>query len=33
MAQTIEELQDARVEPNIWKVEGLDRREDFESVF
>jgi 5-dehydro-2-deoxygluconokinase len=28
MIQTIQELQDANVEPDIWKVEGLDRRED-----
>ena len=26
--QTIEELQNAHVEPDIWKIEGLDRRED-----
>jgi myo-inositol catabolism protein IolC len=32
MAQTIEELQDAGVEPDIWKVEGLDRREDCERI-
>ena len=28
MVQTIEELQDAGVEPDVWKIEGLDRRED-----
>lgn len=28
MVQTIEQLQDAGVEPDIWKIEGLDRRED-----
>jgi myo-inositol catabolism protein IolC len=28
MVQAIEELQDAGVEPDVWKVEGLDRRED-----
>jgi myo-inositol catabolism protein IolC len=28
MAQAIEELQDAGVEPDIWKIEGLDRRDD-----
>ena len=28
MVQTIEELQDAHVEPDVWKIEGLDRRED-----
>jgi myo-inositol catabolism protein IolC len=32
MVQAIEELQDARVEPDIWKVEGLDRREDCEAI-
>jgi 5-dehydro-2-deoxygluconokinase len=32
MAQTIEELQNAGVEPDVWKVEGLDRREDCESI-
>jgi myo-inositol catabolism protein IolC len=32
MARAIEELQDAGVEPDIWKVEGLDRREDCESI-
>jgi 5-dehydro-2-deoxygluconokinase len=28
MVQAIEQLQDAGVEPDVWKVEGLDRRED-----
>jgi myo-inositol catabolism protein IolC len=28
MALTIEELQDAGVEPDVWKIEGLDRRQD-----
>jgi len=28
MAQAIEQLQDAKVEPDLWKIEGLDRRED-----
>jgi myo-inositol catabolism protein IolC len=28
MAQTIHELQDAGVEADVWKIEGLDRRED-----
>ncbi len=28
MLQAIEELQDAGVEPDVWKIEGLDRRED-----
>ena len=32
MARTIEELQDAGVEPDVWKVEGLDRREDCEKM-
>jgi myo-inositol catabolism protein IolC len=28
MAQTIEQLQEAGVEPDVWKIEGLDRTED-----
>ena len=32
MAETIHELQDAGVEPDLWKVEGLDRREDCKNV-
>ena len=32
MVQAINELQDARVEPDVWKVEGLDRREDCEKI-
>jgi myo-inositol catabolism protein IolC len=28
MARAIEELQSGQVEPDVWKVEGLDRRED-----
>ncbi|HEU0179840.1 MAG TPA: DUF2090 domain-containing protein [Blastocatellia bacterium] len=32
MVQTIHELQEAGVEPDVWKVEGLDRREDCEKV-
>ena len=32
MVQTIQELQDAQVEPDVWKIEGLDRREDCEKV-
>jgi myo-inositol catabolism protein IolC len=32
MVHVIEELQDAHVEPDVWKVEGLDRREDCERV-
>jgi myo-inositol catabolism protein IolC len=32
VATTIRDLQDAGVEPHIWKIEGLDRREDCERV-
>ena len=32
MAQAIQELQDAQVEPDVWKIEGLDRREDCETI-
>jgi myo-inositol catabolism protein IolC len=32
MAAAIGELQDAGVEPDLWKVEGLDRREDCERI-
>ena len=32
MAETITQLQDAHVEPDVWKIEGLDRREDCEKV-
>jgi myo-inositol catabolism protein IolC len=32
MVEAIHELQDAGVEPDLWKVEGLDRREDCESL-
>jgi myo-inositol catabolism protein IolC len=32
MVQTIRELQDAQVEPDIWKIEGLDRPEDCEKI-
>jgi len=32
MAQTISELQDAQVEPDVWKIEGLDRREDCKEI-
>ena len=28
MVQAIEQLQDAGVEPDVWKIEGLDRRDD-----
>ena len=30
MVETIQELQAAQVEPDVWKIEGLDRREDCE---
>jgi myo-inositol catabolism protein IolC len=32
MARAIQELQDAGVEADVWKVEGLDRREDCERI-
>jgi myo-inositol catabolism protein IolC len=32
MLQTIRILQDAGVEPDVWKIEGLDRREDCQRV-
>ncbi|HTB95644.1 MAG TPA: DUF2090 domain-containing protein [Terracidiphilus sp.] len=32
MVKTIESLQDAQVEPDLWKIEGLDRREDCEKM-
>jgi myo-inositol catabolism protein IolC len=32
MIQAIHELQDAGVEPDVWKIEGLDRREDCERM-
>jgi myo-inositol catabolism protein IolC len=32
MAQAIQQIQNAGVEPDIWKVEGLDRREDCERI-
>jgi 5-dehydro-2-deoxygluconokinase len=32
MAQTIQELQHAGVEPDVWKIEGLERREDCERI-
>jgi myo-inositol catabolism protein IolC len=32
MAQAIQQLQNAQVEPDVWKVEGLDRREDCERI-
>ena len=32
MVRAIEELQNAVVGPDVWKVEGLDRRQDCESI-
>ena len=32
MVQAIEQLQDAQVEPDVWKIEGLDQRPDCEKV-
>ena len=32
MAMTIHELQDAGVEPDVWKIEGLERQEDCEWI-
>ncbi len=32
MVETIKQLQDAGVEPDVWKIEGLDRREDCEAI-
>jgi len=32
MVQAIEQLQAAGVEPDVWKIEGLDRREDCEKI-
>ena len=32
MVETILELQDAQVEPDVWKIEGLDSKEDCEKV-
>ena len=32
MVKAIEELQSAGVEPDVWKIEGLDRREDCEKI-
>jgi 5-dehydro-2-deoxygluconokinase len=32
MVEAIHELQDAGVEPDVWKIEGLDRREDCERI-
>jgi myo-inositol catabolism protein IolC len=32
MAESIRQLQDAQVEPDVWKIEGLDRQEDCQKV-
>ena len=32
MVQTIEQLQDAGVEPDVWKIEGLDQRDHCERI-
>lgn len=32
MAQAIQQLQDEGVEPDVWKIEGLDRHEDCEKI-
>ncbi len=32
MVETIEQLQDAGVEADVWKIEGLDRREDCKAI-
>jgi len=32
MVQTIQQLQDGGVEPDVWKIEGLDQREDCERI-
>jgi myo-inositol catabolism protein IolC len=32
MVQAIEQLQNAQIEPDVWKIEGLDRREDCTKV-
>ncbi|HEX4169938.1 MAG TPA: DUF2090 domain-containing protein [Bryobacteraceae bacterium] len=32
MVETIEQLQDAGVEPDVWKIEGLDSRKDCENI-
>jgi 5-dehydro-2-deoxygluconokinase len=32
MVEAIHELQEAGVEPDVWKIEGLDRREDCEQI-
>ena len=32
MVETIEQLQEAGVEPDVWKIEGLDSRKDCENI-
>jgi 5-dehydro-2-deoxygluconokinase len=32
MVQAIEQLQDSGIEPDVWKIEGLDRREDCQRI-
>jgi 5-dehydro-2-deoxygluconokinase len=32
MVQAIQQLQDAQVEPDVWKVEGLDRYQECETI-
>jgi 5-dehydro-2-deoxygluconokinase len=32
MARSVRDLQDAGIEPDVWKIEGMDRREDCERV-
>jgi len=32
MVQTIKQMQDAGVEPDVWKIEGIDRRADCEEI-
>jgi 5-dehydro-2-deoxygluconokinase len=32
MMETIQQLQDVHVEPDVWKIEGLDRRDDCERI-
>jgi myo-inositol catabolism protein IolC len=32
MVEAIQQMQDAGIEPDVWKIEGLDRREDCEKV-
>jgi myo-inositol catabolism protein IolC len=32
MVQAIKQLQDAHVEPDVWRIEGLDRREDCQKI-